>query len=93
MARRAIAAGADFCKTSTGKIDVGATPDAAAAILSVIADADRTVGIKLSGGVRTLDDAQTYLDLIDEVMGADWVSPATVRFGASSLLDDLLAAR
>lgn len=92
VARRAIAGGADFLKTSTGKIDVGATLDAARVILDAIAEIDRRVGIKLSGGVRTLDDAAGYLDLIDHMMGPDWVSPATVRFGASGLLDDLLAA-
>lgn len=92
VARRAIAGGADFCKTSTGKIAVGATLDAARVMLDAIAENDRSVGIKLSGGVRTLDDAAAYLDLIDHMMGPGWVSPATVRFGASGLLDDLLAA-
>jgi deoxyribose-phosphate aldolase len=92
VARRAIAGGADFLKTSTGKIDVGATLDAARVILEAIAENDRRVGIKLSGGVRTLDDAAGYLDLIDHMMGPGWASPATVRFGASGLLDDLLAA-
>jgi deoxyribose-phosphate aldolase len=92
VARRAIAGGADFLKTSTGKIAVGATLDAARVMLDAIAENDRRVGIKLSGGVRTLDDAAGYLDLIDHMMGPDWVSPATVRFGASGLLDDLLAA-
>ncbi|MFN3214982.1 MAG: deoxyribose-phosphate aldolase [Acidimicrobiales bacterium] len=93
VARRAIAGGADFLKTSTGKIAVGATLDAARVMLEAIAENDRRVGIKLSGGVRTLDDAADYLDLIDHMMGPGWVSPATVRFGASGLLDDLLAAR
>lgn len=92
VARRALAGGADFCKTSTGKIDVGATLDAARVILDAIVEDGRRAGIKLSGGIRTLDDAADYLDLIDHMMGPDWVSPATVRFGASSLLDDLLAA-
>jgi deoxyribose-phosphate aldolase len=92
VARRAIAGGADFLKTSTGKIPVGATLDAARVMLDAIAENDRRVGIKLSGGVRTVDDAADYLDLIDHMMGPGWVSPATVRFGASSLLDDLLAA-
>lgn len=87
----AVRAGADFLKTSTGKIDVGATPEAAAILLDTIAASDEPVGIKLSGGIRTTADAAAYLALIDERMGAGWVSPATVRFGASSLLDDLLS--
>jgi deoxyribose-phosphate aldolase len=60
-------------------------------MLGVIADSDRTVGIKPSGGVKTFDDAMAHLDLAAEVMGDDWAVPATFRFGASSLLDALLA--
>ncbi|MFT4866426.1 MAG: deoxyribose-phosphate aldolase, partial [Ilumatobacter sp.] len=86
----AIGLGADFIKTSTGKASGGATLDAARVMLEVIADADRTVGIKPSGGVKTFDDAMAFLDLAAEVMGDDWAVPATFRFGASSLLDALL---
>ncbi len=89
-AELAIGLGADFIKTSTGKASGGATLAAARVMLEVIADADRTVGIKPSGGVKTFDDAMAYLDLAAEVMGVDWVAPATFRFGASSLLDALL---
>ncbi len=88
--RDAIAAGADFIKTSTGKVDVSATPAAAEAMLTVIAETDRPVGFKAAGGIRTLEDAALYLDIADRIMGPDWVSPETFRFGASSLLDDLL---
>jgi len=89
-AELAIGLGADFVKTSTGKAQGGATLEAARVMLDVIADSDRTVGIKLSGGVKTFDDAMAYLDLAAEVMGDDWAVPATFRFGASSLLDALL---
>lgn len=89
-AELAIGLGADFVKTSTGKASGGATLDAARVMLEAIADTDRTVGIKPSGGVKTFDDAMAYLDVAAEVMGDDWVVPATFRFGASSLLDALL---
>ncbi|WP_321342856.1 deoxyribose-phosphate aldolase [Breoghania sp.] len=88
----AIAAGADFIKTSTGKVDVNATPEAARIMLEAIRASGAPVGFKPAGGIRTLDDAAAYLALADEIMGPDWVSPETFRFGASSLLDALLAA-
>ncbi len=85
--------GADFVKTSTGKIPIGATPEAARVMLGVIADfgrSGRTIGIKPSGGVRTVDDVATYLGLADEIMGERWASPSTFRIGASGLLDVLV---
>ena len=85
----AIANGADFVKTSTGKTDVSATPQAAEIILEAIDVSGRPVGFKASGGIRTLADARTYLDLAETIMGAGWVGPATFRFGASSLLEAL----
>jgi deoxyribose-phosphate aldolase len=91
-ARFAIQHGADFIKTSTGKIDISATPEAAKTMLRVIAATDRPVGIKPSGGIRTIADAALYLALADDIMGPDWVSPATFRFGASGVLDALVAA-
>jgi deoxyribose-phosphate aldolase len=88
-----VEAGADFLKTSTGKIETGATPDAARVLLEVSArNPYRDVGVKISGGVRTLADAATYLAFADELRGPDWAAPATFRFGASGLLDVLLAA-
>ena len=90
--RIAIAAGAHFIKTSTGKTPVSATPEAARVMLTAIRDSGRPVGFKASGGIRTLADAQVYLGLADEIMGADWARPDTFRFGASGLLDALLAA-
>ena len=91
-ARFAIEHGADFIKTSTGKIDISATPEAAKTMLRVIAETDRPVGIKPSGGIRTIADAALYLALADDIMGPDWASPATFRFGASGVLDALEAA-
>jgi deoxyribose-phosphate aldolase len=91
-ARLVIEHGADFVKTSTGKTSVSATPEAVQAILEVIRDSGRPVGIKPSGGIRTLDDARTYLALADQVMGPSWASPRTFRFGASGLLDAIEAA-
>ena len=88
--RLAIEAGAQFIKTSTGKTAISATPQAARIMLSAIRDSGRPVGFKASGGIRTLADAQTYLDIADEVMGPDWAGPATFRIGASGLLDALL---
>ncbi|MEK0083319.1 deoxyribose-phosphate aldolase [Benzoatithermus flavus] len=89
-ARTAVMAGIDFLKTSTGKAAVGATLEAAALLLAVIEEAGGRVGFKAAGGIRTAADAAAYLALADAIMGPDWASPRTFRFGASSLLDDLL---
>jgi len=91
-ARIAIGTGADFIKTSTGKTATSATPEAVAIMLDEIAASGRRVGIKPSGGIRTLADARAYLDLADQKMGPDWATPDTFRFGASGLIDVLLAA-
>jgi deoxyribose-phosphate aldolase len=88
----AIEHGADFVKTSTGKTPVSATPEAAEIVLEAIAVSGRPVGFKASGGIRTVADARTYLDLADRIMDPEWATPATFRFGASSLLDALQAA-
>lgn len=89
-----IAAGADFIKTSTGKIAEGATPEAAAAILLVIHHAvpklKKNIGIKISGGVRTIQQAAQYVALADNIMGRGWAVPATFRIGASRLIDEIL---
>ncbi|MGI9437514.1 MAG: deoxyribose-phosphate aldolase [Geminicoccaceae bacterium] len=89
-ARAAVMVGADILKTSTGKAPTGARLEDAAVLLAVIEEADGHVGLKLSGGIRTTQQAAGYLQMIDQVMGSGWVSPSTVRFGASSLLDDLV---
>ncbi|YBV95573.1 deoxyribose-phosphate aldolase [Phyllobacteriaceae bacterium JZ32] len=88
----ALEEGADFIKTSTGKVEVNATPEAVRIMLEAIREFRRDAGIKPSGGIRTLEDAGHYLDLADEVMGKGWTAPETFRFGASKLLDDVLAA-
>ena len=90
-ARAAVMAGADFLKTSTGKAEVGATLEAAAVLLAVIEAAGGRGGLKVAGGVRTTKQAAAYLHLADHLLGPDWAAPGTLRFGASSLLDDLLA--
>ncbi|WP_323122327.1 deoxyribose-phosphate aldolase [Burkholderia alba] len=86
----AIEAGADFIKTSTGKVPVNATLDAAAAMLAAIRDAGRPVGFKAAGGVRSAEEAAAYLSLAEHELGAGYTVPATFRFGASSLLASLL---
>lgn len=91
-ARIAIGTGADFIKTSTGKTATSATEAAVSIMLDEIAASGRRVGIKPSGGIRTLADARVYLDLVDRKMGPVWATPATFRFGASGLLDALLVA-
>ncbi len=81
----AIDEGADFLKTSTGKTAISVTPEAARTILGVIRDTGGTCGFKASGGIKTLAEAKVYLELAEEIMGADWVTPAHFRIGASSL--------
>ena len=90
-AERALAGGADFLKTSTGKTGTGATLEAAEILLRAISRADRRAGFKASGGVRTLEDARVYLDLADRIMGGGWAGPQHFRIGASGLLDAVLA--
>jgi deoxyribose-phosphate aldolase len=86
----AIAAGADFVKTSTGKIAVSATLEAAEAMLRAIKESGQDVGFKAAGGIRDTAAAADYLALADRIMGANWADPRHFRFGASGLLDDLL---
>jgi deoxyribose-phosphate aldolase len=88
----AIASGADFIKTSTGKTAHSASIPAVQTMLGVIAQAGRPVGIKPSGGIRTLADAKAYLDLADATMGPGWAKPESFRFGASGLDGALVAA-
>jgi deoxyribose-phosphate aldolase len=89
--RIALENGADFLKTSTGKVPINATLHSARLLLEEIKASTRTVGFKAAGGIKTTTDAANYLDLIDEVMGEEWAMPATFRFGASSMLEDLIA--
>ena len=91
-ADEALAGGADFLKTSTGKVAVNATPEAAEILLQAIRASGRDVGLKPAGGVRTVADAGTYLALCDRVMGPGWADPQHFRIGASGVLTALLAA-
>ncbi|MDF3931236.1 deoxyribose-phosphate aldolase [Pseudomonas citronellolis] len=88
--REAIAGGADFLKTSTGKAAHNATAEAARVMLECILESGGKVGFKASGGIRRLEDAEVYLALAAERLGDAWVTPQHLRFGASALLDDLL---
>jgi deoxyribose-phosphate aldolase len=90
-ARLAVTGGADFIKTSTGKTSVSATPRAVQLMADVVAETDRAVGLKPSGGIRTVDEAMHYLGIVGDRLGGEWATPDTFRFGASSLLDDAIA--
>ena len=90
----AMAAGADFIKTSTGKIGVSATLPAALCMMEAarefFSETGRRVGIKVAGGVRASKDAIRYLVVLQETLGPTWMSPELFRIGASSLLNDVL---
>ena len=90
----AIAAGADFIKTSTGKLSSAATLPVALVILEAIRDVyeetGRRVGFKPAGGIRNAKQAVQHLVLVHETVGVDWLTPDLYRFGASSLLNDIL---
>jgi deoxyribose-phosphate aldolase len=93
----ALAAGADFIKTSTGKIPISTTPGIALLMAEAVRDhyrkTNRAAGLKLAGGIRTTKAALGYLSLIKETLGDAWLHPDRFRIGASSLLDDLLMQR
>ncbi len=93
----AMLAGADFIKTSTGKVSPAATPPVTLVMLEAVRDfraaAGRVVGVKPAGGIRTTKDALRYLVLVNETAGDDWLRPDRFRFGASTLLNDLLLQR
>ncbi len=90
MADAALAAGAAFVKTSTGRRGPGADPASVRVLLEAVRD-HGAGGVKVSGGVRTRTQAQDYVDLAEATLGPAWVSPLVFRFGASALLDDLRA--
>ncbi|MEU0933359.1 MULTISPECIES: deoxyribose-phosphate aldolase [unclassified Embleya] len=93
----AMLAGADFIKTSTGKVSVNATLPVTLVMLQAVRDfreaTGRQVGVKPAGGIRTTKDAMKYLVLVNETVGTDWLDPDWFRLGASSLLNDLLMQR
>ena len=90
----AMAAGADFIKTSTGKIQPPATLPVSLVMMEAIRDfqreTGRAVGFKPAGGIRTAKQAIAYLVLLWETLGADWMTPERFRLGASGLLNDVL---
>ncbi len=89
-----IAAGGDFIKTSTGKVQPAATPAVTLVMLETIRDhyyaTGRKIGMKPAGGVRTAKQALHYLVIVKETLGDDWLDPDLFRFGASALLNDVL---
>jgi deoxyribose-phosphate aldolase len=89
-----IYSGADFIKTSTGKVYPGASPEAVYVICQTIKEYFRIhrkkIGIKVSGGVRTPEDAVNYYTLVKEILGKEWLSPQYFRIGASGLAKNLL---
>ncbi|HSJ21273.1 MAG TPA: deoxyribose-phosphate aldolase [Nocardioidaceae bacterium] len=93
----AMMAGADFIKTSTGKVQPAATLPVTLVMLEAVRDfrdaTGQMVGVKPAGGIRTSKDAIKYLVTVNEVAGPDWLDPAWFRFGASTLLNDLLMQR
>lgn len=89
--RDAITSGADFIKTSTGKLVGTATPQAARIMLETIADVGGQVGLKFCGGIRTFDEAKVFLDMAQARFGPQWVNAQRVRLTGSSLLDDILS--
>ncbi|TDD24642.1 deoxyribose-phosphate aldolase [Nonomuraea diastatica] len=93
----AMLAGADFIKTSTGKVSPAATPPVTLIMLEAVRDfrdaTGRQVGVKPAGGIRTTKDAIKKLVLVNETAGDDWLTPEWFRLGASSLLNDLLMQR
>ncbi|RBM22856.1 deoxyribose-phosphate aldolase, partial [Streptomyces sp. PT12] len=93
----AMLAGADFIKTSTGKVAVNATLPNTLLMLEAVRDflvvSGRRVGVKPAGGIRSAKDALRYLVVVKETAGEGWLDPGWFRFGASSLLNDLLMQR
>jgi deoxyribose-phosphate aldolase len=93
----AMLAGADFIKTSTGKVQPAATLPVTLVMLEAVRDfrtaTGRIVGVKPAGGIRTAKDAIKYLVLVNETAGEDWLDPDRFRLGASTLLNDLLMQR
>ncbi|GAB4067110.1 deoxyribose-phosphate aldolase [Angustibacter speluncae] len=90
----AMLAGADFIKTSTGKVQPAATMPVTLIMLEAVRDwreqTGRMIGVKPAGGIRHAKDALKYLVMVSEVAGADWLDPDWFRFGASTLLNDVL---
>ena len=93
----AMLAGADFIKTSTGKVTPAATAPVVLVMLEAVRDffelSQIRIGVKPAGGIRTTKDAIKQLVLVKEIAGAEWLNPELFRIGASALLNDLLMQR
>jgi deoxyribose-phosphate aldolase len=93
----AMKAGADFIKTSTGKVTPAATLPVTLVMLEAVRDyyleTNIRIGVKAAGGIKTSKDAIKYLVLVNETVGDEWLTPDLFRFGASTLLNDLLLQR
>jgi deoxyribose-phosphate aldolase len=91
----AIYSGADFIKTSTGKIEPGATPAAVYVMCQAIKDyfgkTGTRIGLKIAGGVRSSAQAVDYYSIVKEVLGKEWLTPTLLRIGASGLANHLLS--
>ena len=92
----AMLAGTNFVKTSTGKIDVAATPEAAVVMCTAIRDyyekTGRKVGFKAAGGVRTPEEAALYYTIVEEILGKEWLTTDLFRIGASSAANNIMSA-
>jgi deoxyribose-phosphate aldolase len=90
----AMYSGADFIKTSTGKVYPGATPEAFYAICETVKTYyelhKKRIGVKVAGGVRSIEDALKYYTIVKEVLGSEWLTPSLFRIGSSGLTDNLL---
>lgn len=86
--------GASFIKTSTGKMVPGATKDAVSAIMNAISShyqsTSERVGLKIAGGVRTIEQANEYLTLVEQTLGKNWIKPQLLRIGSSQLLNEIV---
>lgn len=91
-----IFAGADFIKTSTGKIDIAATPEAAVVMCQAVKDyfdkSGKRIGFKVAGGVRTPEDAALYYTIVEEILGEEWLTTDLFRIGASAAANNLISA-
>ncbi|MBQ8098745.1 MAG: deoxyribose-phosphate aldolase [Bacteroidaceae bacterium] len=91
----AMYSGADFIKTSTGKIEPGARPDAVLTMCQTIKEyyekTGRKIGIKIAGGVKTTEQALSYYSIVHEILGEEWLTPKWFRIGASDLANALLS--
>lgn len=92
----AMQSGADFIKTSTGKVPINATPQAARVMCRAIRDyyeqSGKKVGFKAAGGISKVEDALCYMNIVEEILGSEWLTPKYLRLGASSLGNSLLSA-